>query len=116
MRRVLLAASWVALAHLAAPSISHAAAPVSECVQVEPETAADGMSLQVRNTCEVEVRCELTWNLRCEGDAPDAPARPMSLVVRLVSDASQRLFASGAACGAKIWEIADDRWECKELR
>lgn len=116
MRRVLLAAPWVALAYGTFLNEAHGSTPVSECVQVAPEAVAAGISLQVHNTCEFAVRCELTWKLRCEGDAPDAAGRPASAAVHLDPDRKTNLFASGEACGAKIWEIVDDVWECKEVR
>ncbi|WP_434415046.1 hypothetical protein [Nannocystis pusilla] len=116
MRRILFAVSCASFAYGASLSISHAAQSVAECVQVAPEASPRGMSLRVHNQCEVTVRCELRWNVRCEGDAPDAPARPMSLVVRLASGHARDLLASGEACGERIWEIADDAWECAEVR
>lgn len=117
MRRVLLAAPWVALACGALLSNeARGTADVSACVQVASEVAASGISLEVHNTCESAVRCQLTWNVRCEDDAPDAAGRPASASVHLDPDHKSRLFASGAACGAKIWEIVDDVWECNEAR
>lgn len=116
MRRVMLMAPWVVLACGALVSRSAGATPVAECVEVAPEAVAHGMSLEVHNRCEFEVRCELTWKVRCEGDAPEAAARPMSLAVRLLSAAKRHLLASGEVCGDKIWEIVDDAWECKEVR
>ena len=117
MRRVLLAAPWVALAYGALLSTeARGTADVSACVQVAPEVVASGISLEVHNTCEFAVRCELTWKVRCDGDAPDAAGRPASAAVALDPDRKSRLFASGEACGAKIWEIVDDAWQCKEVR
>ena len=101
---------------LGAPlSTAHARQSVSECVQVDPEAAPLGMSLRVANQCEYTVRCELRWNLRCEGDAADTPQRPMSLALKLGPGGKREVLASGAACGEKVWEIADDAWECKEV-
>lgn len=116
MRRALLVAPWVVLAHLAPVAPVHAAEVVSECVQVEASNVAEGMSLNVHNTCGFAVRCTLTWAVRCEGDAAEATPRPASLTVRLAEAARQVLVASGAACGEQIWEITDDRWECKQVR
>jgi hypothetical protein len=115
MRRVMLAAPWALIAYVAPLPVSQGAETVSECVEVAAENAAQGMSLQVHNTCAFAVRCELTWTLRCDGDAPDA-GRPMSAAIRLDRGAESSLLASGAACGQKIWEIADDVWTCKEVR
>jgi len=42
--------------------------------------------------------------------------RDRDRVVHLDPAHKSRLFASGAACGAKIWEIVDDVWECNEAR
>lgn len=112
MRRSTLAAPCLALA-LATPVSARAAD--FECVEVESESVAQGVSLRVHNTCDFAVRCELSWRVRCDGDAADAPPRPMSVVVRLESAARQVLLASGAACGDRIWEIVDDRWECEEM-
>ncbi|WP_143140126.1 hypothetical protein [Nannocystis exedens] len=89
---------------------------MAECVQVDSEVGARGMSLRVHNQCDVDVRCELRWSVRCEGDTTDTAARPMSLVVRLAPGHARDLLASGEACGERIWEIADDVWECKETR
>ncbi|MEZ4454465.1 MAG: hypothetical protein R3B09_33750 [Nannocystaceae bacterium] len=115
MRRALLVLSFAALSTLA-PAAAEASPTVSECVQVAADNVADGMSLQVENTCDFAVRCELTWSVRCEGDAAEAPARPMSLTVRLAKAAREALLASGAACGEQIWEIVDDHWECKQVK
>jgi hypothetical protein len=112
----MLAAPWALLAYAAPLPVSHGSASVSECVEVAAENAAQGMSLRVHNTCAFAVRCELTWTLRCDGDPPDAAGRPMSAAVRLAQGAESSLLASGAACGEKIWEIADDAWQCKEVR
>ncbi len=117
MRRVLLAAPWVALAYGALFSTeARGTAEVSACVQVAPEAVASGIALEVHNGCDIAVRCQLTWKVRCEGDAADAAGRPASAAVHLDPDRKSRLFASGEACGAKIWEIVDDVWECKEVR
>lgn len=116
MRRAMLVAPWVLLAHLAPLSPASAAQIVSECVEVEAEAVAEGMSLKVHNTCDFEVRCELSWAVRCEGDAAEAAARPQSLTVRLAQAARKLLVASGSACGERIWEITDDHWECKQVR
>ena len=116
MRRVMLAAPWALFAYGAAIPQSHGAADIAACVQVAAENVSDGMSLAVENTCELAVRCELTWRLRCEGDAADAPARNMSLSVELDLGAKRQLLASGAACGTRVWEITDDNWLCKEVR
>jgi hypothetical protein len=116
MRRVMLAAPWALFAYVAAISESQAAADVAECVEVAPENVAQGMSLAVHNTCDFAVHCELKWRLRCDGDAPDAAPRNMSLAVDLASAAKRQLMASGAACGERVWEITDDTWECKEVR
>ncbi|WAS98857.1 hypothetical protein [Nannocystis punicea] len=116
MRRILIAASCASFAYGASLSTSHAAQSVAECVQVQPEAAARGMSLRVHNQCDVTVRCELRWSVRCEDDTAETPARPMTLVVRLAPGHTRDLLASGEACGERIWEIADDAWECKETR
>lgn len=115
MRRVMLAAPWALFAYAAAITESQGATSVAECVQVAPENVAQGMSLEVHNTCEFAVRCALKWRVRCEGDAPDATPRNMSLAVELGTAAKRRLMASGEACGDRIWEITDDVWECKEV-
>jgi hypothetical protein len=115
MRRVMLAAPWALIAYVAPLPVSHGAETVSECVEVAAENAAQGMSLKVHNTCAFAVRCELTWTLRCDGDAEGA-GRPMSAAIRLDRGAESSLLASGATCGEKIWEIADDVWSCKEVR
>lgn len=116
MRRVMLAAPWALLAYAAPLPVSHGSATVSECVEVAAENAARGMSLKVHNTCAFAVRCELSWTLRCDGDPQESAGRPMSAAVRLGRDAESSLFASGEACGDKLWEIADDAWSCKEVR
>lgn len=115
MRRVMLAAPWAFIAYAAPLPVSHGAEKVSECVEVAAENTAQGMSLKVHNACSFAVRCELTWTLRCDGDPPDA-GRSMSAEVRLDRGAESSLLASGGECGAKIWEIADDAWSCKEVR
>ncbi len=115
MHRFLLALPWAALAYGAPLSVSHAAT-VAECLQVVPEAAATGMSLQVHNTCDFDVKCELTWRVRCDGDAPDAAPRAVNVAVRLMSAAKKLLFASGEACGDKIWEITDESWDCKQVQ
>ena len=48
MHRFLLAAPFAVLAFAAPVSVSHAAT-VEECLQVVPEAAAAGMSLQLHN-------------------------------------------------------------------
>lgn len=116
MRRVMLAAPWALFAYCANISESQGAANIAECVQVAPENAAQGVSLAVHNTCDFAVRCELKWRVRCDGDAPDAAPRNMSIAVSLDADAKRHLLASGEACGARIWEITDDAWECKEVQ
>ena len=116
MRRVMLAAPWALFAYCAAIPQSHGAADIAACVQVAAENVSDGMSLAVENTCELAVRCELKWRVRFDCDAPDAAPRNMSIAVSLDSDAKRHLMASGAACGARIWEITDDAWECKEVQ
>lgn len=112
MRSSMLAAFALTLA---VPAPVSAAAETLECVEVKSESAAQGVSLQVRNTCDFAVRCQLSWRVVCDGDAADAAPRPMSLVVRLESAVKQMVFASGAVCGDQIWEIVDDVWECREL-
>lgn len=116
MRRVMLMAPWVVLACGVLMSKSAGATPVADCVEVAPEAVARGMSLEVHNRCEFAVQCELTWKVRCDGDAPEAEGRPMSLAVRLLSEAKKHLLASGEVCGERVWEIVDDAWECKEVR
>ena len=111
MRTSMLAAFALTLAVPAPVS----AADGLECVGVKSESAAQGVSLGGRNTCDFAVRCQLSWRVVCDGDAPDAAPRPMSLVVRLESAVKQTLFASGAACGAQIWEIVDGVWDCREM-
>jgi len=118
MHRYLLAVPFAVLAFVAPVSVSHAAtavAAVAECLQVAPEAAATGMSLQVHNSCDFDVQCELTWRVRCDGDASDAAPRNSSVAVRLMSAAKKQLFASGEACGDKIWEITDESWSCKQV-
>lgn len=116
MRRMSIAVSCALLAYGAPLSTSHAAQSVSECVKVEPEASARGMALRVHNQCEFTVRCELRWSVRCEGDPAETPERPMSLEVRLAPSHARDVLASGEACGERVWEIADDVWECKEVR
>ena len=115
MRRVMLAAPWALFAYCTAIPQVHAA-DIAACVQVTPENVADGVSLAVENTCDIAVRCELKWRVRCDGDAPDAAPRNMSLSVDLDIAAKRQLMASGSACGPRIWEISDESWECKEVR
>lgn len=116
MRRALLTAPWVALAYGALFSTeARGTADVSTCVQVASEVAASGISLEVHNTCDFAVRCQLTWKVRCDGDAAGAAARPFNAAVHLDPDRKSRLFASGEACGAKVWEIVEDTWECTEV-
>ena len=95
MRRVMLAAPWALFAFAAVIHESQGATRVAECVQVAPENVAQGMSLEVHNTCDFAVRCALKWRVRCEGDAPDATPRNMSLAVELATAAKRRLVASG---------------------
>ena len=114
MRRFLLSLPWAALAYGAPLSVGHAAA-VNECLQVAPEVAPAGISLQLHNTCDFDLRCELTWRVRCDGDPADAPPRVHNVALRLISAASKLLFASGEACGANIWEITDEAWSCKQV-
>lgn len=114
MRRVLLAAPLAVLVFAAPLSVSHGARDVSTCVQVNPESAAQGMVLQVHNTCDFAVQCELSWRGACDGDGPDEPPRPHRQTVQLAQAAERQLVASGAVCGERIWEITDDAWSCKE--
>lgn len=114
MRRVMLAASGALLALCAAVPESRAA-DVAQCVQVAPENVPQGVSLEVHNTCDLAVRCTVKWRVRCDGDAADAAPRSMSVEFELASDGKRRLMASGEACGARIWEITDDAWECREV-
>ena len=116
MRRVMLAAPWALFAYCTAIPHSHGAADIAACVQVTPENVTEGVSLAVENTCDIAVRCALQWRVRCDGDPKDAAPRNMSLSVDLDIDAKRLLLASGAACGARIWEISDESWECKEVR
>lgn len=116
MRRVMFAAPWVLLAYGAPLSMSHGAAAVSECVQVEPEAVAGGMSLRVTNTCAFTVKCELSWRVRCEGDAADAAGRDGSAELRLSPEGRRTILASGEACGEQTWEITDDAWECRQVK
>jgi hypothetical protein len=114
MRRVLLAAPWALWAFCAVIPESYAA-DVAQCVQVAPENVPQGVSLEVHNTCDLAVRCTLKWRVRCDGDAADAAPRNMSVSIELASDGKRTLMASGEACGARIWEITDDAWECREV-
>jgi hypothetical protein len=116
MRSALLAAPWLALAYGAFLSESHGSTPVAECVEVTPEAQTAGMFMRVRNSCEVAVRCELTWRVRCEGDTAATPPRDGRATLRLIPTAEQQLLASGEACGEQLWEITDDVWDCKEVR
>jgi len=115
MHRHLLAASLAVLAFAAPVSVAHAAS-VEECVQVVPEVAPAGVSLQLHNTCEFDVQCELRWRVRCDGDAPDAAPRASNVALRLMSAAKKLLFASGEACGDRVWEITDESWSCKQVQ
>ena len=115
MHRFLLAAPFAVLAFAAPVSVSHAAT-VEECLQVVPEAAAAGMSLQLHNTCDFDVQCELRWRVRCDGDVADAAPRTNNVALRLMSAAQKRLFASGEACGDKVWEITDEAWSCKQVQ
>ncbi|MEO9068485.1 MAG: hypothetical protein ABI281_10200, partial [Caldimonas sp.] len=98
MHRFLLSLPWAALAYGAPLSVSHAAT-VNECLQVAPEAAPAGMSLQLQNTCDFDLQCQLTWRVRCDGDAAAAAPRVHNVALRLMSTANKLLFASGEACG-----------------
>lgn len=115
MRRVMLAAPWALFAYVAAIPESQALVDLAACVEVTPEKVARGVSLSVHNTCDVAVHCTLKWRVRCDGDAPDAAPRNMSLSVDLASAGKRQLMASGDACGERVWEITDDAWACEEV-
>jgi hypothetical protein len=114
MHHYLVAAPFAALAFAAPVSVGHAAT-IEACLQVVPEVAPAGMSLQLHNTCDFDVQCELRWRVRCDGDAPDAAPRVGTVALRLMSAARKLLFASGEACGARVWEITDEAWSCEQV-
>ncbi len=121
MRRLIAAASWAllacaALASLApaAPVHAAAAAPVAECVAVTADPVATGMSIRVHNACEVDVRCEIAWKVRCEGD--DAVKASQSHAFGLTRGGARTFLAGGDACGDAVWEITDESWSCVQRR
>ena len=46
----------------------------------------------------------------------DAAPRTNNVALRLMSAAQKMLFASGEACGDKVWEITDEAWSCKQVQ
>ncbi|MCA9636953.1 MAG: hypothetical protein KC420_13085 [Myxococcales bacterium] len=128
MRRAITAAPWVLfacgvlVAHFApspvAAAPSSAAAPVAasdaECVDVEAQPGGSGMAIRIHNGCTYDVRCEVSWSVRCEGD--DAVKASKRHNFDLTSGGDRHLLASGEACGDAIWEIGDEAWECVQQR
>lgn len=115
MRRIMLVAPCVALALGAlVPHDERGPLDLSACVQLDPEPAADGISLRFGNTCEHDFICELAWRLRCEGDRP-GEFRPCGTAFTLDATSTRELLVSGDTCNGRTWQIVVDAWVCRHV-
>lgn len=86
----------------------------STCARYSRRAADDGLYLALRNRCNEELRCGLSWRLHCEDDDDEQDARERSETLLVSADASSDMFASGADCGEeKRWRISDVRHSCE---
>ena len=64
------------------------------------------------NGCDTELRCQLNWLLRCEGDKADNE-RQGSTTILVSADDKSDTFASASVCGESRWRISKVRWSCE---
>lgn len=82
---------------------------VNECVAYDQDDLDDGLSIRLTSSCPVDLRCEVSWKLSCEG----ARAKKTTSAFGLIADTSHKVEASAAACGNAGWAINDVAWACR---
>ena len=118
---------WIASMTLAFTASNVGAAPrtaakgkksrsLAACTSLDQKDLDDesGVSLTVKNECDVAVQCSMSWQLVC---APDSKSRRHTSkeqsAFRVESSTDQSRTASAGSCGSDAWAIADINWICQ---
>lgn len=87
--------------------------PVSRCVSFsQDQTRDNAISMTLKNRCDVDLSCSVSWTLRCDGDDGKRKERE---VFTLLDDSSYTTDATADVCGEDGWAISDVSWACQDL-
>lgn len=121
MRRYSFMAGAIALALATAPSAVAQKKPkkpkkkpsVTRCMDYSQDLGDDGMNVTLKNSCEFDVDCHLSWKVYCvkDDESPGSRHNGSSSVSIPESDTGS-VFASAAVCGEQGWRIGNVRWTC----
>ncbi|HUH04130.1 MAG TPA: hypothetical protein VML75_19165 [Kofleriaceae bacterium] len=82
---------------------------VSRCVSYQQKQRDDGLDLNLDSSCEMDLRCSMSWVLSCQGKADLNEASAFELM----AGTAYGVTASAGACGERGWSIKRVRWSCK---
>lgn len=83
---------------------------VGECVDFDQQQDDGGIHFNLRSTCTADLECNVSWALRCDGDAN---RRQEARAFVLSAGSAGGAYASAADCGDRGWSIAQVKWSCR---
>jgi len=88
---------------------------ISSCMKYSQRMSEIGIHLTLDNRCDVDLSCDMSWSLRCDGsDGEKASTKKQTDTLFVSTDDSESAFASAAACGDRGWRVTNVRWGCKD--
>ena len=86
---------------------------IRRCVQYRQEQYDDGLKIRLKNQCELDIECTISWSVRCDQDGPETQ-RSKAEVLMIDRGMTDGAYASAAACGDDGWRISRVRWSCRD--
>jgi hypothetical protein len=77
----------------------------------ETDKAEKSIDFNLKNLCSVEIKCSLSWNVRCADGATGGGPQSVQLVV--APGTSETTRASAQVCGDAAWSISAAEWTCR---
>ena len=111
--RSLFAAVASALSMLAIVAPAAAGAPsANECVDVRSAELSTGLTFDMKNACEKQLSCALSWTLTCENASGKATSKTKQEARFTIAEHDTHQTTGSSATCKDAWKIDDVEWTC----
>jgi len=86
---------------------------IRRCVSYKQEQYDDGLSILLKNRCDFDLSCSLSWRVRCDEDE-SGTKRSKAELLTIDQGNSDSAYASASVCGDDGWRVTDVRWSCED--
>ena len=84
----------------------------NDCVDVRSAELSTGLTFDMKNACEKQLSCALSWTLTCENASGKTTSKTKQEAKFLISEHDTHQTMGSSATCKDAWKIDDVEWSC----